>query len=299
MLFRQLECFLVVAKMGSVSRASEDMFLTQPSLTARLKALEEEMGEQLFVRSKRGMRLTEAGSEFLPYAERCVASIDNGKQHLRGLRTGKKGQLKIGALPRVSTYTLPALLGEFGSAHPSISVAVRTGHSKDILDMVLAEEVQLGLARAMSHPEVEASLLYEEKLVLTVSSQHPFARRGCVELGDIEQEQLIMFDRASCSYELTKSLFRETGIAEPKVMELDNIEAAKRMVEYGLGVSFLPQQAVERAIHAGRLCSVEVSDSPELGRSIVSLHRTDMPLTGAAVAFLEMANQTGRMLNQV
>lgn len=299
MLFRQLECFLMVAKTGSVSRAAEDMFLTQPSLTARLKALEEEVGDKLFVRSKWGMRLTEAGREFLPYAERCVLSMNNGKQHLKDLRVGKKGQLKIGALPRVSTYTLPALLEGFGSAHPGISVSVRTGHSKDILGMVLAEEVHLGLARPIYHPEVEASLLYDEELVLIVSPQHPFAREGCVELSDIEQEQLIMFDRASCSYELTKSLFRETGIREPKVMELDNIEAAKRMVEHNLGVAFVPQQATTRAVEAGRLCNIEVSDSPELGRSIVSLHRTDTPLTGAATAFLKMANQTGRTLNRV
>ena len=75
MLIRQVECFLTVSRLGNVSRAAEEMYLTQPTLTARIKALEDELGDQLFVRTSRGMRLTEAGKEFLPYAERCVASL--------------------------------------------------------------------------------------------------------------------------------------------------------------------------------------------------------------------------------
>ena len=75
MLFRQMECFLAVARLGNVSRAAEEMYLTQPTLTARLKGLEDDLGDQLFVRTSRGMRLTEAGKEFLPYAERCVGSF--------------------------------------------------------------------------------------------------------------------------------------------------------------------------------------------------------------------------------
>src|SRR5215218_9369606 len=81
-----MECFLAVARLGNVSRAAEEMYLTQPTLTARLKGLEEDLGDQLFVRTSRGMRLTEAGKEFVPYAERCLASLEEGRQRLRELR---------------------------------------------------------------------------------------------------------------------------------------------------------------------------------------------------------------------
>lgn len=291
-LLGQLECFLTVARLGSVSRAAEEMFLTQPSLTARLKGLEDEIGDQLFVRSKWGMRLTEAGREFLPYAERSLASIENGKQHLKELREASGGQLKLGALPRVSTYTLPAFLEQFTSAHPRVSISVRTGHSKDILDMVLREEVQIGLARALDHPEVEKLPLYEEALVLVVYPQHRFAQEKHVNLDELVQEQLILFDRASSSYELTKSLFWNSDVQEPRMMELDNIEAAKRMVEHRLGIAFMPRQAVARAVAAGRLCLVEVDGAPKFQRSIVALRRKDMPPTGAVTAFLKLATQT-------
>ncbi len=287
----QLECFLVVARLGSVSRAAEEMYLSQPSLTARLKGLEDEIGDQLFVRTKWGMRLTEAGREFLPYAERCLASIENGKQHLKELREASGGQLRLGALPRVSTYTLPTFLERFTSAHPRVSISVRTGHSKEILEMVLREEVQIGLARSLGHPEIESLPLYEEDLVLVAYPQHRFARAGSVSLNELAREQLVLFDRASSSYELTKSLFQHSDVQEPRMMELDNIEAAKRMVEHRLGVAFMPRQAVVRAVAAGRLCMVEVSDAPKLQRSIVALRRKDVPPTGAVTAFLDLANR--------
>ena len=101
MLFGQVECFLTVARLGNVSRAAEEMFLTQPTLTARLKALEEELGDQLCVRTSRGMRLTEAGREFAPHAERVVGSFVEGKRHLEELLGASGGRLVLGAPPGV------------------------------------------------------------------------------------------------------------------------------------------------------------------------------------------------------
>ncbi|MDQ3924784.1 MAG: LysR family transcriptional regulator, partial [Actinomycetota bacterium] len=147
-----MECFLAVARLGNVSRAAEEMYLTQPALTARIKALEEDLGDQLFVRTSRGMRLTEAGREFVPYAQRCMASLEEGRQRLEELRGASGGRLSLGTSPGVSTYALPTILERFTAVHPRVAVSVRTGHSEDVLEMVLKEEVQLGLAREMEHP---------------------------------------------------------------------------------------------------------------------------------------------------
>ncbi len=293
MLIRQMECFLAVARLGNLSRAAEEMYLTQPTLTARIKALEDELGDQLFVRTSRGMRLTEAGKEFVPYVERCVASLAEGKQRLKELRGAEGGRLALGTSPGVSTYALPAILERFRAAHPRVAVSVRTGHSEDVLEMVLKEEVHLGLARSVIHPEVESMPLYEDELVLVVDPQHRFTEKGSAELAEIGREQLILFDHASSYYELTRSLFRDAGIREFQAIELDSIEAAKRMVEHRLGVAFLPRTAVLRSVASGHLCLVEVEDSPEIQRPIVALRRRDVPLTGAVRAFLEVAGKMG------
>lgn len=292
-LFRQIECFLAVARLGNLSRAAEEMFLTQPTLTARLKALEVEVGDQLFVRTSRGMRLTEAGKEFLPYAERCVGSFEEGRRRLRELRGASGGRLVLGASPGVGTYALPGLLERFTAAYPRVSVSVRTGHSENILEMVLKEEVHLGLTRAMRHPEVESLRLYEDEMVLVVDPGHRFTANGVADLAEIGREQLILFDNSSSYYEQTMALFSNAGIGELRTLEVDNIEAAKRMVEHRLGVAFLPRTAIVRSVSAGNLALISVKENPGMTRSIVALKRRDVPTSGPVAAFLEVASTLG------
>ncbi|MDQ3285403.1 MAG: LysR family transcriptional regulator substrate-binding protein, partial [Actinomycetota bacterium] len=163
---------------------------------------------------------------------------------------------------------------------------------------VLKEEVNLGIAREIDHPEVESMALYEDELVLVVDPQHRFTEKGTAEISEVGQEQLIMFDSSSSYYELTQSLFRNAGIREFSAIELDNIEAAKRMVEHRLGVAFLPRTAVVRSVAAGHLSLVEVEDSPEIQRPIVAIRRRDVPLTGTVQAFLEVAGSMGETRNR-
>ncbi len=293
MLFRQIECFLAVARLGNVSRAAEEMFLTQPTLTARLKGLEEEVGDQLFVRTSRGMRLTDAGREFVPHAERVIGSFEEGRRRVAELRGASGGQLVLGASPGVGTYALPGLLERFTAAYPQVSISVRTGHSEAILEMTLREEVQLGLTRSMKHPEIESLTLYEDELVLVVDPDHRFTRMGSTDIAEISEEQLILFDHDSSYYEQTHSMFRDASIRELKTMEVDNIEAAKRMVEHRLGVSFLPRTAVVRSVASGNLALITVEDAPEMNRSMAALKRRDVAASGPVAAFLAIAATLG------
>lgn len=288
MLFGQIQAFIEVARTSNVSRAAENLYVTQPALTARIQALERELGETLFVRTGRGVRLTDAGRVFVPCAERAIQAIEDGKQALSDLRSASAGRLALGAAPAVSTYVLPPVLKRFTALHPRVDVAVRTGHSEQILEMVLADEVQVGLVRALRHPDVEALPLYDDELVLVCNTHHRFARRGAVTLADVGRERLVMFDRTSSYFELTQSLFLQAGLVARTVMELDNAEAAKKMVEEGLGVALLPRVSVTREIATGLLASIEILDSPPIIRSVVAIRRKDAGTPGGVVkAFLD------------
>jgi DNA-binding transcriptional LysR family regulator len=288
-LLAQVEGFLEVARRGNVSRAAEAMFVTQPTLTARLHALERELGEPLFARTRRGMRLTDAGRAFLPYAERAMRAVRDGRQALADTRSASAGRLVLGAAPAVSTYVLPALLQQFASAYPRVEVAVRTGHSEDVLQMLLREEVQLAMVRAMRHRDIESIPLYEEALVLVVPPDHPFARREAVDIADVASERLILFDRTSSYYELTQSFFLSLGVTPREVMELDNIESAKKMVERRLGIALLPRTAVAGELAAGTLTRVIVSDAPHMSQKIVAIRRRDQGrASGTVAAFINL-----------
>lgn len=287
MLLVHIEGFLEVARRGSVSRAAEALYVTQPTLTARLHALERDMGDQLFVRTRHGMRLTEAGRAFLPYAERAVRALREGRRAIDEAASGSAGQLVIAAAPAVSTYILPLVLERFVAAHPRVEMVVRTGHSEDVLQMVLRDEVQLGLGRALKHPDVELRPFYEEELILVVPPGHPFTSRRRVSLVEVAADQLIMFDRTSSYFEITQAAFLSAGTSVHGKMELDNIEAAKKMVERGLGVALLPRTAVFRELESRALRLVELEDAPPMRRNIVSMRRRDAgEPTGLVAAFL-------------
>jgi DNA-binding transcriptional LysR family regulator len=285
----QLEAFAEIARRGNVSRAAEALFLSQPALSARLKSLEAELGAELFVRTRRGVRLTDTGRAFLPYAQRAIDSIADGKLFVAELARGGEGRLAIGAAPSVSTSVLPALLSRFRDDHPNVQLVVLTGHSEEVLEMVLREQVELGLVRDLRHPDIVGVPLYDDELVLVVHPEHPFSRRRRINVADVASEHLILFDRTSSYHELTNVLFREAGIVPRGVMELDNVDAAKKMVEHGLGVALLPHSAVAAELASGRLARVRLADAQAIRRRIVAVRRRDSgPPTELAAAFLAL-----------
>jgi len=272
-LLAQVEAFLEVMRLGSVSRAADVLFVSQPTLTARLKNLEAELGEALFVRTGRGLRPTEAGLAFQPHAERAVRALQEGQAVIAELQRGDAGALVVGAAPAASTYVLPALLRRFVARAPGVQLVVRTGHSEEVLHMVLQDEVQVGLVRSMHHPDVERVPVYEDVLVLVVPPGHRFAHGEGVRIEDVGSEPLILFDRTSSYHELTNTMFRQAGVLPRSVMELDNIEAAKKMVEQGLGIALLPEIAVTGEVAAGSLAEVPLVDASPVRRHIVAVRR--------------------------
>ncbi|HVB77881.1 MAG TPA: LysR family transcriptional regulator [Candidatus Nitrosotalea sp.] len=289
MLLVQIDGFLEVARLGSVSRAAEVLSITQPTLTARLHGLESELGTSLFVRTRQGMRLTDSGRAFLAHAERAARAVADGRRAISDVGRGSAGQLIIAAAPAVSTYLLPGLLERFVLDHPRVEVAVRTGHSEDVLQMVLRDEVQIGLGRALRHPDIELLPFYEEELVLVAAPDHPFARSHDTQMADLASEQLIMFDRTSSYFEVTQAALLASGVTLRGVMELDNIEAAKKMVEHDLGVALLPRSAVAAEVEAGVLALVALGGAPPMRRNLVAMRRRDAgPAQGVADAFISL-----------
>ena len=292
MLFAHLESFVEVARHGNVSRAADALYLTQPAITARLKSLEADLGVELFVRTHRGMKLSDAGRAFLPYAERTLATVDEGRQLIANLREGTTGALVIGAAPAVSTYVLPGVLRSFRARHPHVRLGVRTGHTEEVVEMVLRGEADLGIGRPVQHPEVDLIPVFEDEMLLVVNARHPFGTRGKVSLSELAGERLVLFDRTSSYHELTSSLFRQAGVVPSSTLELDNVEAAKKMVQQGLGVALLPRMALAQELKARSLRPVKVIGAPTVRRPIVALRRRDAgePL-GHVAAILELLKE--------
>jgi len=273
MLHAQIEGFVAVAREGNLRRAAERLYISQPALTARIQGLERDLKTPLFRRTRTGMVLTHAGRAFLPYAERSLESLRGGAALVSELAEGVTGELVIGSAPAVSAYVLPELLARYSARHPDVRLLVRTHHSEELVAMVVRGEIHLAVVRELRDARVRMRPLFEDELVLVARPDHPFAIAGAVDIDAIHRAQLILFDRTSSYYDLTQALFRSMGVVPRGVMELDNIEAAKRMVERGLGVALLPGTAVAGSLESGSLCEVRLEGAPPIRRRMVLVER--------------------------
>jgi DNA-binding transcriptional LysR family regulator len=185
------------------------------------------------------------------------------------------GELLVGAAPAISTYVLPLVLTRFQATFPNVHLIVRTGHSEEVLELVLRGQVQIGLVRELPHPAVTSTPLYEDEIVLVVDPRHRFAAASSIAVDELADERLILFDRTSSYFVLTSAFFRDAGVAPQGVMELDNVDATKKMVEHGLGIAFLPYTSVRDELAQGSLREVAIDGYEPVRRPIVAIRRRD------------------------
>jgi DNA-binding transcriptional LysR family regulator len=246
------------------------------------------------------MTLTDAGRGFLPYAERAAAALREGREVVAGIDRGVAGELTIGTAPAIGTYVLPRLLARFAELHPNVRLVVRTGHSEEIIDLVVRREVALGLVRELRHPLLETTILYQDELVLVAPPNHPLALASRIPVERLAETRLILFDRTSSYYDLTNAIVRPAGIAPLGVMELDNIDAAKQMVSQGLGVALLPMTAVANELSSGALRSIVLDGIPPITRRIVAVRRRDAGQPSTTLqGFLDMIGEIDAVLPRV
>ena len=287
----QLEAFLAAAERGSFRRAAKALFLTQPSLSARVQTLETELGVHLFHRLARGVRLTEMAKAFLPFAQRSMDTLRQGRTVLESARHASAGVLNMATARAVGTYVLPSILQRFRQRYPGTNVHIRAGRSSEVLQMVVDEEVQLGLARFLAHPDVDAIHLYDEEIVLVTHPSHPFAVRDQASIREVAREPLILYDPGSSYFVLINQVCREAGVTPRVEMNLDSIEATKRMVELGLGVSFLPRSGVRQELENGTLTIIPITEGHRVVLPTCVLIRRAQHYGPTVLAFLELLQQ--------
>lgn len=271
MLLMQVEAFIQVARQGTVRGASEVLRVGQPALTARLAALESEVGTALFYRTSKGMVLTPAGNAMVPYAERAIDSLMAGIGHAREAEAGAELRVILGAAPAVSAYVLPELLARLPTAQSGLRALVRTGHPLEIVERTLSGDIQLGLIPDIGDTRVTSYPLYEEDLILVVRPDHPLASEPRVAIKMLEEYVLILFDRTTSYFASIHTLLRKARVVPRGTIEVDNTDTAKRMARRGLGVAFLPSPAAADAINDGSLVSVAVEGGRPITQVIVAV----------------------------
>jgi DNA-binding transcriptional LysR family regulator len=286
MLLVHVETFLAIVRAGSLTRAAESLFITQPALTERLRLLEVNLGTPLFTRSpSHGLQLTEAGRAFLPHAERIMRAASEGVDAIAFANTETRPALVIGISKTVGMTRFERSLARFrmGSDGP---VRVRTGSEDQIVDMVLRGDIEMGIGHAVRHADIRLTSLYADEIVLVAARAHPLASRDPIRTSDLVNIQLIHIAQT-----LTRQYFRDLpdrSQPAPGLIEVDSVELAKLLVARGVGASFLPMTEVAERIADGSLVRLTVSDAPAARTKVTALQRMELPLSPALKTFIEI-----------
>ncbi|WP_042357399.1 LysR family transcriptional regulator [Bacillus rubiinfantis] len=267
-----IEAFVYAVHLGSFVKTAEALYLTQPSVTARIHSLESDLNVKLFHRSGKTISLSEQGKLFLPYAENILHSYQEAKCKLQQ-PLASPDDVKIGCASSISNYILPEILPAFKRAFPKVNIKIITGHSNDILEKLLQKKVDFGLVRTVTHGEIESLLFCHDPIGLFAPLHHPLLQKSQVTIEEISELPLIFFDYGSVDWLMIYNLFASKNLQPNIVLEVDSMEAAKNLVINGMGISFLPQHCVQSELKAGKLFRVPLISSTQLDVKIDIIYR--------------------------
>ena len=292
---RQLETFVRVAELRSFTQAAEVLYLTQPAVTRQIAALETQLKTRLFDRLGRTIQLTAAGESLYRYAVEMLRLGREAERAVGDVVTGTAGRLAIGANSTTATYLLPPLLRRFREDYPGVELSLHTGVSARVVEMVLTNEVDIGLATGVAEqPGLVVIPLSEHGTSIVVYPDHPLAEKSKQEGGvgvraaELAGSPLILMEAGTNLRTDVDRLLAAAGIEERITMELDNVEAIKKMIEARLGISLLPLVSVAAEVDSGRLIALPLIDEPNIHRRIAALHRRDKYLPTALKSFLAL-----------
>lgn len=265
----QLRTFRIIAETLNFTKASEKLHLTQSAVSHQIKALEEELGEPLFIRAKRGVVLTEAGKIALDYAIRILDEAEVLKEKVAGRKETLTGRVRVAAATQAFVFLFAPLFQDFMNANKNIEVAFRTTVSTNqTVEDILNGVADIGFASLPVYsPNLKVVDLFEDELVLVVGKNHEWAKQKEVLVEELGKERWILFERGASIRRATDEFFKKVGVEPELSLESNDTYFIKQLIENGLGISLLPIWAVRKDIDKNRLAIVRISGH-KLKRSV-------------------------------
>ena len=288
---RNLEVFLSVAKHLNFTRAGEEVNLSQPSVSVRIRQLENEVGLKLFEQLGKKVALTEAGLSLIHHARRVMTAVEDARQCIQELQGLERGSLRIGASTTPGMYLIPQAVASFKKRHPKIDIHLRIKDTQQVEAGVLSNEFDFGFVggHLVGH-EVAVLPWLTDQIVLVVPPNHELLRQKSVKANHLQKQKFIFREVGSATRATIVNHLQKSGVTLEPIMEMENPESVKKAVQSGLGIAFISRFAVETELKAKTLAAVSVS-GVDIRRELKIVYRKDKHLSRAAQAFIDMARQ--------
>jgi DNA-binding transcriptional LysR family regulator len=283
---RQLRYVEAVAAHRHFTRAAAAIGIAQPALSHQIKRLEQELGIELFERSRGGVRLTAAGETFLPRIRRALAELDAGRDEVAAFTGLEIGRVRLGAMQALGYLDLPRAIARFHRAHPAIEVTLSEESTVRMQQLLVEGHLDLAIvALDVGHPDsLEARPLIREAILLALRHDHPLADGASVVFEQLRQEAFVCLGTGTGLRTTTERLAAAAGFTPRMAFQTGNLERLLDLVHEGLGVSLIPASTAARAHPAIRALPLR----PALSRTVGIVWRADHTLSPASRALRDL-----------
>jgi DNA-binding transcriptional LysR family regulator len=298
---RQLEIIRAIADTGSFTAAGEKLHVSQSAISRQILLLEDELGEAVFHRIGRRIRITPAGESLLQLSHRVFQDLDDTVAAISDRQESLRGTMRLVGGMTVCLYVFPALLAEVRRVHPNLDLKVTVGSADRSIGMLRSGAGDLGLVTLpVETSDLVAVPVMQEELLLIAPPTHPIAKKKQIVPSDLNRQPFVLFETGSITRRLVEEFFTRERIETDIVMETENVEIIKAMVRHGLGISIIPWQAAAADVRGKQLfCSriaghalhrqtgwlyPKMSRLPRTVSEVVRIFETVKPRFEAAVA---------------
>lgn len=288
---RQLTTFMAIARLQSFSKAAIELGYAQSSITSQIQLLEQELNVRLFERLGHSITLTPEGKKLMPIAEQ-ILKLSNDVKNISGKSDIPSGPFIIGAAESLCVTRLPKLLKEYRTRYPEVEIIIKFGNKAEFLQALKENTLDIAffVEQKITNNDYITVFQIPEPMALLCSPEHALAHRGNVYPEDLTGEPLILTE-SCCGYRaLFESIMSQFHVKPRSVIETGNVQAIKQLTLSGMGITFLPQTAVEEELQQKRLIKLNWIGPEFLIFTQVLCHK-DKWMSAALKAFIKLMNE--------
>ncbi len=284
----RLRAFYLAVNCGGISKAAEQLFVSQPAVSMQIKALEDQYGVRLFVKKKRKIELTLAGRRLYHVTEQLFDIVRDAEKVLLQHSTLAPDILKIGSTKTCVRYLLAGYISSFQELFPKTHIEVNEGSSEEMIESVLEGRSDLAIVGRLPYSDKLKVVPFSRDVILFLAApDHKLARKETVTMQDIAKEKLILREKGSGTRQVIERAFKASGIIPSAFIESGNVDFIKELVQMGKGITMLARMGVDPDLRAGRLVALPVSASP-IDLDIDIVYSPERKLSRLDEAFLDM-----------
>ncbi|AYY81781.1 MULTISPECIES: LysR family transcriptional regulator [Proteus] len=296
----QLDAFLLLADGFNVTETAERLFCTQPSVSIKIRKLEEELQTTLFERINNRLYLTPQGKVYQQYATQIINLVKSSAEHMRQFDDPSKGEIKFGASHFVGVYLLPQIMAQFRKQYPDVKLSMDISSSTQLIHKLDTQELEFLIMSDhiyLDPTEYHLDTFLIDPLVLICSPKHWLAQKKHCRFSDIASEVFLIKPEHSATRDFLLDRIKENNKEIKNVMEINSLEGIKQGVIHGLGISVLSRLSILQELESGLLCEIPFDDI-QFSRGIRYFHHKEKYISPATKNFLSVLQSQAKILTK-